>query len=98
LIYGQPNQAFAEQAKTAVKPEHIGKNMQDPGHVATHIAFLCVPRWRIKEPPTGTSPQACCMLEREATIFAPDKDLTECIFLNFANLFPVFTGCFETED
>lgn len=60
--------------------------------IASHVAFMLVPRDMTELPPEGTKAEMCCILEKEITIFAPDIDLANFVVLEVANLLPKVTG------
>lgn len=77
-----------------VENAKLAKNLKVP--VATHIAFLLVPKESTYRPAEGTSPDMCCVLEHEVTIFAPDVDLAQFVVAEVENKLPELTGRFRS--
>ncbi|HEX6899056.1 MAG TPA: hypothetical protein VF789_05055 [Thermoanaerobaculia bacterium] len=61
-------------------------------HVATHAAFLVVPRDRVFSPPQNIPTDSCCILEKECTIFAPNTDVSQWVVAEVSNRLPELTG------
>jgi len=90
LIYGHSNATIARTAKTQ---RETGNTRL--GCVANRIAFLLVPKSVVVLPPKGTNSKACCMLEAEAVIYAPQIDVSAWVIVQINNNLPQLAGRFQ---